>query len=328
MNPLKMTAKYNNLLVKLLGRKPSVFEFIRYAVDGIWDYIIYGSTITDYFELTFSQKNHKEKKEYATWRHAKKLILLADSKESSEFFAQKTNMYTHLQEFIKRDQLFTSMCSFQEFSAFTDKHQRFLYKPNRGSCGWGIVLWNVDNENKADLYKKAINAPAVLDELIVQNKSLQQLCDKSVNTIRIFTLRIDGEIMIISAALRMGNGTAIVDNYSAGGIVGALDLTTGQIIDDGEDAMGKRYVEHPYSHIRLKGFQVPLWSERVLDFVKSCASHFPLNYVAWDIAVRENDCILVEANPRGMVNVIQIAGNKGKRQIYTDLIRKLQAAKK
>ena len=38
-----------------------------------------------------------------------------------------------------------------------------------------------------------------------------------------------------------------------------------------------------------------------------------LNYVAWDVAVRENDVVLVEANPHGMVNVIQIAEDRGRK---------------
>ena len=47
--------------------------------------------------------------------------------------------------------------------------------------------------------------------------------------------------------------------------------------------------------------------------------------MVWDIAICEDWCKLIEANPRGMVNVIQIAGNGGKRELYeklTELLNK------
>lgn len=44
----------------------------------------------------------------------------------------------------------------------------------------------------------------------------------------------------------------------------------------------------------------------------------------WDIAIRENDCVLIEANPNGMANVIQIAGAKGRKKQYEELRRKIE----
>ena len=68
---------------------------------------------------------------------------------------------------------------------------------------------------------------------------------------------------------------------------------------------------------------MPNWTD-VLKFVKECALNYELNYVAWDIAVREKDCILIEANPSGMTNVIQIAGAGGRKKQYCELKRLFQ----
>ena len=57
---------------------------------------------------------------------------------------------------------------------------------------------------------------------------------------------------------------------------------------------------------------------------EECAQNYPLKYVAWDIAIRENDCVLIEANPNGMANVIQIAGAKGRKKQYEELRRKIE----
>ena len=49
------------------------------------------------------------------------------------------------------------------------------------------------------------------------------------------------------------------------------------------------------------------------------AQMYDLNYVAWDIAVEEEGVDLVEANPAGMINVIQIAGGGPKKEIILKL---------
>lgn len=117
----------------------------------------------------------------------------------------------------------------------------------------------------------------------------------------------------------MGSGTSIVDNFTAGGVVGAIDIATGRIIAEGEDKKGDRYKEHPFSHIPLKGFQIPNW-DKVLSLVDDCAKAYCINYVGWDVAIRENDAVLVEANIRPMIHAYQVAGNGGKRKVYDRLL--------
>lgn len=86
-------------------------------------------------------------------------------------------------------------------------------------------------------------------------------------------------------------GKTFIDNYSSGGLVVSLDLKTGRSIDLAEDMYRNRYNrydKHPATGVALKGFQIPLW-DKVIDLVKRAAIHYELNYVAWDIAVRESD---------------------------------------
>ena len=77
----------------------------------------------------------------------------------------------------------------------------------------------------------------------------------------------------------------------------------------------------------FKGYQIPLWDD-LLKMVEEMQLSFPLHYVGWDIAIRENDCVLIEANARPMVNVIQIGGNGGKRAIDRELLDKQKVAMK
>jgi len=59
---------------------------------------------------------------------------------------------------------------------------------------------------------------------------LSLIAPASLNTLRFVTV-IDKEqnLHIIAALLRMGNGTAITDNYHDGGMACAIDIETGRL---------------------------------------------------------------------------------------------------
>lgn len=318
MNIKNLYRKFYGFVENISGEKPSIFKLARLGGGVVWNYINFRFTITDYFELTLYKKHYFEKKKYLSSKDNLYFSEFVDDKKRLAELCSKTEMYQLLSRYIKREQLYSDKCSYEEFCLFTDKHPRLLYKPDTLDCGRGIEVWNVSDSNREELFRHFTNEPAVLDEMIEQHPRLQELCPGSVNTIRFFTLKVKEECIIIGAALRMGNGVKVVDNYSAGGLVGALDVKTGKVIAEAENATGKRFTYHPYSNVKIVGFQVPNWQD-VLEFVKQCALNYELNYVAWDIAVREKDCVLIEANPSGMTNVIQIAGAGGRKEQYSHL---------
>ena len=301
---------------------------IRYGLGILWNYICYQATISDYFELRFFDKNRKEKEEYLTSKQGLKFAEFVDLKDVFLRLCSKKEMYKELSIFTKRKQLYSEECTWEEFNLFVESCGEALYKPDVADCGNGIEKWILNKSNAENLFVKFKKEAAVLDELVVQHSKLSQLNSSCVNTVRIFTLMLEsGVCEIIGAALRSGRGNTVIDNYSAGGIVGSIDIDTGIIIDDAEDAVGKRYSFHPTSKIKMKGFEIPNW-EKVLEFAKQCAKNYPLKYVAWDIAIREDDCVLIEANPNGMANVIQIAGAGGRKAQYEELKKKIQKTRR
>lgn len=102
-------------------------------------------------------------------------------------------------------------------------------------------------------------------------------------------------------------------------------MKTGRILDRAENMYGNRFERHPSSGTLIKGFQIPHW-DTVLDFVRQCAEACGVDYVGWDIAVLEDGCALVEANPTGMVNVIQVGGAGGRKRQYLELLDRYQKA--
>ena len=290
---------------------------VRCALEGTLDYILFGSTITDYFELAFWKRSFYEKSQYATWRLHKRFIYEVDDSAVISKLSDKATMYLGLAPFIRRDQLFTRMTTIDKFKEFCSRHDTFFYKPCGNSCGDGIEKICVEKESIDTLFHRLTAENAVLDTPITQHGVMNTLNSGSVNTIRIFTFRNNDIIYFTGAALRIGTDS-FIDNYSAGGLVCSLNMKTGETSDEAENYLGQRFSKHPISGVELKGFHVPNWDD-VLQYVFKMASGYELNYVAWDIAVQEDGPELVEANPGGMINVIQIAGAVPKKKLILKL---------
>ena len=308
--------KYKNNICKL-EQGGVKLSSLRCAFDGVFDYLVFGSTITDYFELSFWNKTFRQKAQYATWRLHKRFIYEVDDNSTILRLSDKHNMYKSLQEFVRREQLYSKEASFEDFVAFCDRHDFFFTKPCGNSCGEGIEKISTKTEDLKKLYQRLNQEEIVLDSPIIQHHIMSELNQSSVNTLRIFTFRNKNCIYFTGCALRIGT-TGFIDNYSAGGLVCSVSLRTGKTKEKAENCLGERFIEHPVSHEKLEGYQVPRWDE-VLRYVFEMAQMYDLNYVAWDIAVEEEGVDLVEANPAGMINVIQIAGGGPKKEIILKL---------
>lgn len=310
-------SKFNKNIKKLHQEGGVKLSKAKCAICGIADYLIFGSTITDYFELAFWRRSLKEKSKYATWRLHKRFIYEVDDNEKIAELSNKANMYRSLQPFIGRDQLFTRTVTEDAFRKFCLLHDTFFFKPCGNSCGDGIEKIRIQDEDIGSLFKRVKTEDAVLDTPITQHSIMSTLNAGSVNTLRIFTFRNAGKIYFTGCALRIGTDS-FIDNYSAGGLVCSVDLKTGRTVDEAENYLGDRFSQHPISGTALKSFQIPCWND-VLQYVFNMATSYELNYVAWDIAVEEDGPELVEANPGGMINVIQIAGAQPKRELILRL---------
>lgn len=100
---------------------------------------------------------------------------------------------------------------------------RAIVKPSFCSGGGkGIVFWN--DKNDIDIESLLVEKKDVIvQELIEQHPVLSAIHPSSVNSIRIMTLTTEKEVKVMSSILRMGVGTAKVDNVSSGGIAAGID---------------------------------------------------------------------------------------------------------
>lgn len=156
-----------------------------------------------------------------------------------------------------------------------------------------------------------------ISEAIVQDKYLNNIYDKTSNTIRLITVRDnENKINILYAVQRIGTSTTIpVDNGSQGGLVAKIDLTTGKLSAARSIKNKEIYKKHPDSHNNIEGVQIPNW-----DVIKNKAINLMeklpyLKFVAWDLLITEKDICVIEANSSSGVNIIQVFGGQKNKEL-------------
>lgn len=98
----------------------------------------------------------------------------------------------------------------------------------------------------------------------------------------------------------------VVDNLNSAGIAAKLELEDGQITLPAAGKSGQLYYYHPQSGAKIVGFQIPNW-KLVLKTVEAASKVIPqVGYVGWDVAVRENDAVLIEGNSYPGHDILQL----------------------
>ena len=155
----------------------------------------------------------------------------------------------------------------------------------------------------------------VICQSIRQNKFLDDIFEKTPNTIRLITLR-DPEskkIKVFFAVLRLGTeATYPVDNGSVGGLVSKIDIETGELSEARCLHNHDVYEKHPNTNSKIKGKIIPKWDE-IKNQMLDLAKEFPyFHFIAWDLLLTDKGVCVIEANNSSGVNIIQLWG--GQRQ--------------
>ena len=97
-----------------------------------------------------------------------------------------------------------------------------------------------------------------------------------------------------------------------------MDPQTGAIIGEAYDLQMNPYPAHPDTGVMISGYTLPNWPE-VIRFTQECARACPLSYIELDIAIRENDCVLIEANVNARSSTIQMGVFHGRKKQFEEL---------
>jgi len=148
-------------------------------------------------------------------------------------------------------------------------------------------------------YNHLIFGSFVCSEVIKQHPEINKIYDKSINTIRILSfIDKEGNVMLISAAMRFGMGGSVVDNGSSGGFYVGVNLETGTLNNKGlqfNEHGGAEPTKHTDTDYVFGGFKIPFFNESC-KLIKKALEHLPTGFAGWDVAITPNGPTLIEAN--------------------------------
>lgn len=320
-----------DILYPKFGGDTEVKEDALYA--WLYDFWVYGVNVREEYFYDFPHKSHEEKSKYITRSNRFRYYEMLNNREDSRIIKHKYKTYEKFGKYFGRDVIeITKEDDFGKYSAFVDKHPKFIVKPDNLGLGMGIYIVESENENKRILFEnflKEINknknkseedeSSIVLEELIVQEDAFAKLYPKAVNIIRLTTIMYDSSPRYLDAWLRVGMGGYDITAANLAEIYCGVDLNTGIVATDGFTELYGSYECHPDTNIRFKGYQIPRWNE-LLHITAEMAHVLPsVQYIGWDMALTDKGWVLVEGNENGEF-LGQLVFNKPYKEMLNEML--------
>ena len=283
--------------------------------------VLYGASLSDYIDYDFISKNHFERNQFVTDHKRLKLWRKFNGHQFDEVFRNKYITYQTYKQFFTREIVSFELVGRADFHQFCANKKSVFLKPIDSSNGIGAKKVElVDAQSGEDLFEKYATTPYLAEEVIDQHRELAEFHPGSVNTIRINTVQTRHGTQILGAALRLGVGDDVVDNYTTGGLITAIDIESGVVFTPGRDVFLNWYAFHPDSKKQIIGFEIPGWDE-VKRFAFALATIVPqVRFVGWDIALaKEGEPVLVEGNIHS--TFLQVADQVGKLRLYQEALK-------
>lgn len=287
-----------------------------------------GCSYKEYLVYKFYELDEAVQNDLFLVTHSQKMNTRYEvTSEVFKLLCDKELTNTCFSEYMRRPWCVNTKISLNDFKEKFAHSKRLIYKPRRGSRGQGVEAFDITPRTAKSVFLKLAALPeGVVEQYVVQHPAMSSLSPASVNTIRIVTVASnehpvtqDGKMMDVAyAALRIGGGTSIVDNFHSGGMVAAIDLETGELVTHAADMDGNVFTKHPLTGTVIKGFKIPYFKE-ALAFVKDAHANGNVNGIlGWDIAIAEDGPVLIEINLKPGVVLLTtpyIAEKKGMRHV-------------
>lgn len=284
------------------------------VVSAILNYLVYGTSFSEYFAYRFYALNHNEKKTFMTRRFMFDFFDKYNPKELRKRIGDKRITSQYYGILMNRDQYHYEE-GLEAFLKFSKVHQKIFIKRGVSWGGDGTRPADVSTKEKAlDVYK-TIGADVIVEPYLENHKILKEIYPGSLNTIKITTLYLSDGPHIQTALFRCGNNST-VDNVHLGGICALVDLKSGVVFGKAVDKHFKQYVIHPITHKQIIGLRIPMWTE-VKELALKAARVTPeMKYSSWDIAVTPNGPVMIEGNWDAEFYAEQMLMQQGNRKRY------------
>lgn len=207
--------------------------------------------------------------------------------------------------------------------------QDAIIKPSRTDNGLKIAsLKQIDNDlrlngESADWreIEADYDSDFIIQRKISQHPTLSEPHPESVNTLRILTLRWEGELHFLLAFARFGSAGSVNDNAGTGGVCVGID-DAGCLMNYAVNSSAHRLEKHPTTHYEFAITRpIPAFSKAkqlCLDMHREILHH---NLVSWDIAIDINEQpVFIENNFKGALWLYQLATGKPVLNTFSDSI--------
>ena len=192
-----------------------------------------------------------------------------------------------------------------------------------GECGDGIFIlkiqdgrafYNGSEISCDDLEQRIKGRKYLFQKRLTQHPEMSRLYDRSINSIRLVTVRDlrTQNIVVLPSILRIGANGNVVDNTSQGGIAVGFNLETGQLHQYGfyKPQFGRRVESHPDSKVVFADFYIPFIKEAIEQAKRFHSFLEDIHSIGWDIAISPDGPVFIEGNDNWEINGPQI-GNHG-----------------
>ena len=301
-------------------------NYIRMILDTGFCVFRYGFCLSDYLNYKLYDKNKNERKTYVSTRTENKFYETVSPSAYKKRYTIKPDFLEDFKEYTKRDFIVPNENNYEEFLKFIENHEVFMSKPYDGLGGADVKKeYSKDIKDIKEYFETAIKNRIFLEEVVKQHPEMNKLCSKSVNTMRIMTFNDNGNPRIIWMGLRVGNGINAIDNFHAKGMAVNIDEKTGKLVGNAIDKDLNEYSEHPLTHIKFDGFQIPCFEEAKNMVLKASLESDKILVVGWDVAISENGPIIIEGNRRPGFDIVQVLSG-GEMRMVDDVLNSLKRA--
>lgn len=272
-------------------------------LDMTANYIRYGVLPQEYFHFGFYGKSVADKKSYFTYRlYSERRKEYSNPEYENVIFQDKFIFSKVFSEFYGRESFLLSKAIDRKSAIdFIQRVKKFVYKPLKAQEGIGIKSYTLSNYKSVEALYDALpkGVDALLDEWIIQAPEMSKFYEEGVNCIRVYTFLHNNIFRFVDAKVSFGVGSDIVNATLDSSIFGIVDVNTGIITSDLANYNLDVFKEHPITHFKAKGTQLPRWNE-VLELARKAAYVVPqVAYVGWDIAITDKGPVLIEGNHCG-----------------------------
>lgn len=287
-------------------------------------YYVCKSSPEEYFLMGLYELDDKGKKTFVTDKFLYITMgRVASRKRHDEEIEDKYGFYNLAKPYFKRQVVMVNRASdFKSFLTMALEVRDLILKPLDACMGRGIEAVTITDEvqAKAVFNRMLGKGKWVAEERIRQVPAMAAWNESCVNTVRFLSfLNPKTGFNVITPFLRTGRKGAVVDNAGSGGIFANVDAKTGVLCTCGIDEMGNRYEEHPDSHVKYQGWQIPQYDELVATVQEMHQTIMPDHpYIGWDLALTDKGWVVIEANWGQFVN--QYADHKGRKKEFLEYV--------